>query len=199
MVVILDNLIQTIFLIYGGPTVVVCGLTAFLGKRYLDHVREKDRGEVYAELESLKNDLGKLALEHQVKFTNIYQRRAEIIAELYGLIYDTERIFTQYIANIGPKDNLYKGYELIIKVREFIEKNRIYFSESLNKIIDDNFKIFNDAVNFISFKEVVDNPEASERDIEYAKTHAKIGVKELPVLRQELIKAFRELLGTDQL
>ena len=43
-------------------------------------------------MERLRADLQKAAFEHQVRYSKIYDKRAEVIAEIYRLIAETHNI-----------------------------------------------------------------------------------------------------------
>ena len=54
------------------------------------------------EIERLKSDLSISAFEHQVKFTNLHEKQAEIIAKTYALLKDFHAKLGDYVAIFEP-------------------------------------------------------------------------------------------------
>ncbi|MDH5731054.1 MAG: hypothetical protein OEZ58_18885, partial [Gammaproteobacteria bacterium] len=86
---------ETILFAFGGNAALIAVL-GFLGKSLLEKLIEKDTERFKADLkaksdstiEQLKNALEMKATEHQIRFSNLHEKRAETIAEAYALLAD---------------------------------------------------------------------------------------------------------------
>ena len=82
---------QTILLAIGGNAALLAVL-GLLGKSLLDKLIVRDtkefesslKAKADAAIEHLKNDLQLRTIEHQVRFSRLHEKRAAVIAELYG-------------------------------------------------------------------------------------------------------------------
>jgi SHS2 domain-containing protein len=152
------------------------------------------------EIEKLKSDLSISAFEHQVKFTNLHEKQAEIVANTYGLLKDFHAKLGDYVAifePIGVKSKEERRRITADSHREFIEfysKNQIYLSKTAVALVD---KI-NDQCKGIFFEflyGIENNPSNSDTQkwLELSK-----GVKdEIPKALNELEDEFRSILGSN--
>jgi len=84
---------QTLLVAIGGNAVLILALgwlLRSLGKHYLDKDLETYKNDLTsaasANIEELKSRLQITQLEHQIRFSNLHERRANIIAEVYKLL-----------------------------------------------------------------------------------------------------------------
>ena len=141
-----------VFIAILGGNVILLMAVAFLGKTLIAHLLKKDIDNYKSELkakadiaiEQLKNELHMLAMEREVKFTKLHEKRASIIAELYSLLIETEYSMNGYINTLEENavtefvdPALNKACSNLIDVIKFINKNSIYLPESDCKVLDD--------------------------------------------------------------
>lgn len=153
------------------------------------------------EIERLKSDLSISAFEHQVKFTNLHEKQAEIIAKTYALLKDFHAKLGDYVAIFEPVGVKPKDERRVIAAKshgefiDFFSKNQIYLSKPavvlIDKINDQSKGIF---YNFLYGIEVApNNPDNSKIWLELFN-----GVKdEIPMVLGELEDEFRSILGNN--
>ena len=80
------------------------------------------------EIERLKTALQAAALEHQVRFSKLHEKRAEVLADLYKLLVEAEREALHYTYRLGKVPDDQKGQEpqAVKKLREFDSFGDIY-------------------------------------------------------------------------
>ena len=122
----------------GGGGAIVFGLSGHLGKLWADRAIENQRQEharinreVTHQLglltEQRKQALQMVALEHQVRFSKLHEKRAEVIAELYKQLVEVEKEGKLFISTKGrrlpeePVPAMTKLYELLTLSLIFIE------------------------------------------------------------------------------
>src|SRR5690606_27647479 len=84
---------QTIVLALGGNLALVAVL-GWLSKSLISQLLAKDiesfkialKSESESASEKLRHELEKAMIEHQVRFSKLHEKRAEVIAELYSLL-----------------------------------------------------------------------------------------------------------------
>ena len=85
---------------------VIAYLIRSIIKLYLTKDIEKYKAKLKhnydVEIEKLKTDLNKIALEHQVKFTKLHEKRAEVIAETYSLLKELLFRLNDYVKPFEP-------------------------------------------------------------------------------------------------
>lgn len=97
---------------------------------------------VNRKLEKFKSDLNRLAKEHEVRFSELHKKRAEVIAELFSLLhmaYESVRSLETRIKERHPEAKL----ELTAKEAKeacedailFHHRNRLYLSKELSDLI----------------------------------------------------------------
>src|SRR5712692_5646461 len=105
---------QTILLAFGGNAALLAVL-GILGKSFLDKLIVRDTKQFESDLkaksdaaiEHLKNELQLRTIEHQVRFSRLHEKRAVVIAELYGhlveAIWEAESFLSQ-VKRVGEPD-----------------------------------------------------------------------------------------------
>ncbi len=100
---------------------------------------EKYKGDLKAasdmQLEQLKSKLQLNAVEHQVRFSNLHEKRAEVIAEVYTLLYEVYTSTSRFVNNAYPTDPAHQDkyvaeYDRLFKVYELLGSRRIYLPEA---------------------------------------------------------------------
>lgn len=134
----------------------VLGATVFLARILLNQAAvrdlEKYKRQLENEVSAFKADLDKLAFEHQTKFFAMHERRAEVIAHLYGLIQEAKLRMHEMTApmQVGGKDaendRRTSAAEAYNAMADYFTKNRIYLAagsanrtQRLIKAMQDSF------------------------------------------------------------
>ena len=135
---------QTILLALGGNAVFLAVL-GFLGKSLLEKLIARDtkrfetdlKAKADAAIEQLRSDLQIRSIEHQVRFSRLHEKRATVIAELYGHLVETlweAESFLSPMEWAGEPDKKAKHQTAMNKLVEFFryfDKHRIYLPEEL--------------------------------------------------------------------
>src|SRR5215469_2732514 len=98
-----QEVIVTVFTTIGGGAVFL-GAAAYLIKTALNQrllldsegFKAQLKASADTEIERLKVSLQMSALEHEVRFSKLHEKRAEVIAELYGRLMEISRLVRQY-------------------------------------------------------------------------------------------------------
>lgn len=93
-------------------------------------------------IESLRSELRRTAVEHEVRFSRLHQRRAEVIERLYKLLvvalWDTETAASplEWVDNPGKRQQGIDAQNSIARFFRFFDKNRLFLPESLCQVIE---------------------------------------------------------------
>jgi len=71
----------------GGASLIVVGASAWLGKVWANRLMQEDIAKHNEVLANLNSNLKKLEAEHQVRFSRLHEKQAEVIATLYDRLY----------------------------------------------------------------------------------------------------------------
>jgi hypothetical protein len=214
MMTLVDYLITIV-----GSSVVVGGV-AYLAKdflrqyfaRDLEHyknqlTREADdrKHELTKELEKFKRELDGLMAERQTRFSLMHQKRAEVIAKLYGLISPAERSMKRVTALLREpysdkeeeakrqteeRDEAAKTY---IALQEYLDTHRIYLSEDTAKVFDQLLSQLYDA--YIQYTASQRRSHSGSVDQKQWVEAWKRATQDVPRLKVALEKEFRRILG----
>lgn len=128
----------------------ITSVIVWLGKliitKSFDAKAEEYKSELTKEVEKYKNELSQVSLEHQIKFSNLHEQRAEIIKFFFSEIVKLEGLLIHATAiNQGPEfmTDVQRDNDAIDHIRELInyfDLNRIFFSKSTVDKVDAIFK-----------------------------------------------------------
>lgn len=135
---------ETILLAFGGNAALIAVL-AFAGKTLLEKLIARDTKRFESDLKSksdfaiehLKNELQLKTIEHQVRFSRLHEKRANVIAELYGHVVETlweAESFLSHMEWAGEPSKEEKHRTAMGKLVEFFrffDKHRIYLPEAV--------------------------------------------------------------------
>ena len=144
---------------YLGSGTVLIGMVAWLVRSLFIHILNRDveihkillKAENDRNLEQLKTQLQLKAFEHEIKYSKLHNRRAEVIAELYTKIRSVQLtsfpLFDEYISGHNDVEFTQNEKITIVKFRsvfrelnELYIRNRIFFKEQtclkIDKMID---------------------------------------------------------------
>lgn len=127
-----------------GSTAVISALflsaVTFLTKSVINHLLTRDaekfkaqlKADADIEIEKLKNSLQMVAVEHQVRFSKLHEKRAEIIADLYARLVEAERIGDHFVkVDSWDDEKRRESYEAthqnLLELYYFVEKHSLYF------------------------------------------------------------------------
>jgi hypothetical protein len=136
-------------IVYIAKAIFNKSLDAFVDtrKHSLDKEMENHRNKLLRETEEFKTDLSKLLIQHQIKFSKLYEERALVIKSIFTSTYDLQQKLQQLTTvGQGPEwatdttrvNEAKKEYN---ELREFFEKNRIFFEESICQKIDSTIQL----------------------------------------------------------
>lgn len=135
---------QTILLAFGGNAALLAVL-GLLAKSLLEKLITRDTRRFEADLkaksdaaiEHLRSDLQLRSIEHQVRFSRLHEKRASVIAELYGHLVETlseAESFLSPMEWLGEPDKAEKHRIAMNKLVDFFryfDKHRIYLPEEM--------------------------------------------------------------------
>lgn len=168
-----------------------------------------------AALQKYNNNLEIIKIEHQIKFSKIYEEKAEKVKELYQSLYELEK--SLYILTTCFQGPEWSGPERTLQsiekrniCLELLEKNRIYFTDSFSDILNGTFLECNDVIAKMQdakFREQIQR-EASKSGVP---ANFKDGKRALDIWTEQeekvlndirnrrvaLVAEFRNILGVD--
>jgi hypothetical protein len=157
-----------------------------------------------AEIERLKSSLQMQNLEHQVRFSKLHERRAEVIAEVYArlvTLFHQGRLFvvSSGWAKEGQEANFAKIHQTLRDFLSFVEKNRIYIPIAACGLLDNITSTMHSAVINVGVYGGVEYPnEETRNEINDVFMKAfKTFEEEIPEAKKALDRKFREILGDD--
>ncbi len=191
-------------------TATVASVVAFLARSALGQFLRKDL-EVYRErlkfesareLEGLRVDLERVALEHRVRFTQLQERRAEIISAVFAND-KVHRTFRWWTSRGGPRtserhirEREKEAAEAFGAFTEHYWTHAIWLAEDTCRLLDQVVDTFHDAyIDMTLFTESKRLPE--DRD-DWRSARDTV-LREIPPARTALDRRFRELLGVSGL
>ncbi len=133
----------TIICIFLGK-IIINKLADSVVERYKNELQkdtEQFRYSLNLKTEEFKNELNLTAIEHQVRYSKLYEERGEIIKKMYNLLLDLGEsmlmLTTEHQGKDWGKDPEREGNvdNAINDLRQHLEQNRLFFSiELCNKI-----------------------------------------------------------------
>src|SRR5687767_12038505 len=133
-----------------GTTAIVVGASAWFTKAVITHFLSR-KIEVYKielksesdkRIEEVKSQLQIMAQEHQIVFSRLHEKRAEIVAESYTLIHEVYTKAVRLGADVfheglgTPKPRTKEIFDDCLKFYDFFQSRRIYFSEEVCTLMD---------------------------------------------------------------
>ncbi len=160
------------------------------------------------ETERLRSQLNITATEHQVRFSRLHNKRAEVIAELYGLLvqayWDTSS-FVSLVEWSGEPDKKQKyvtAMNAIADFFRFFDKNRIYLPESICEKLESFVQAMrHKAIGFgvyVRYDDADMSPESLEKKHNAWTEAWEYFEKEVPSARTALERELRNILGGEQ-
>ena len=188
---------ETVLTAVGGSAVLI-GAVAWLVRSLMLHLLSKD-------LETFKGQLQLAAFEHQVRFTQLHERRASILADLYSKIVQLHHAATNFVkwyasANDDEKkqrlDQLWLAAD---DYQSYFEKHLIYFDQPTCDKVDSLNGALSRATSVLAvFTHEGKGVTVTEEDIlkEWEKAMTAMD-QEIPQLKRSIENCFRAILGVE--
>ncbi len=165
------------------------GALAWLARSVIKYFIDRD-------LEKFKSNLEKMAFEHQIRFSTLHEKRAQIIAELHSRLYDFQWAVSAFLRDFhknNENDKTKSVRELdnkSYKFKDYFDKHRIYFTENICSTVDELVDILYSA--YVPL-EIRDRSDDKLKQVwgECADTV----LKKYPAIRASLENDFRIILG----
>lgn len=203
---------QTILLAFGGNAALLAVL-AFVGKTLLEKLIVRDtkrfesdlRARSESAIEHLKNTLQLKTIEHQVMFSRLHEKRADVIAELYGKLveslWEAESFFSvmEWAGEPNKQEKHIIAMEKLVEFFRFFDKNRIYLPEEIcnlleKLVLDVRSHVIRFGV-YVRFNEDNLNAHTSEQKDKAWNDGWNAIKNQVPPARKVLEDEFRTLLG----
>jgi len=172
---------------------VAAGVIAWLIRTISQKVLNKD-------LEKFKHELK----QEQIKASKLYDKRLQVIEDVYNLLEDFDQKMRSLTSPMEMAGDLPKEKKLKIageageKFRDYYSKKRIYFNERISNLLDKINKEFISAwIDFTMYppgKDILGGRDAKEKWEWWIKAWKKV-TEEIPRIKEEIEREFRELLG----
>ena len=203
---------QTILLAFGGNAALLAVL-GVLGKSLLDKLILRDtkqfendlKAKSDAAIEHLKNELQIRTIEHQVRFSRLHEKRASVIAELYGhlveALWEAESFLSpmEWAGEPNKKEKHQQAMNKLVELYRYFDKHRIYLPhevcaslEALVQNVRSQVIKFGVWVRYEDYQ-LTNDSHAKKND---AWDSGWDAIKnEVPIARKSLEDEFRALLG----
>jgi hypothetical protein len=208
----------------GGGGVIVVSLSGYLGKVWADRALEKQRQE-YARLnleltqqlalvtERVKSALQIRAAEHQVRFSQLHEKRAEVLADIYEQLVDAEYQGRRFVYVEGFPASMTLTQEQSEARREarqeiqsamsdlslFIEKRQIYLPASMCALLKTHLDNMSTHVygagSYGSLHAFTPDQQMQQERV--CSAACKAFSQELPAARRALEEEFRKMLDAE--
>jgi len=177
-----------------GIFAIGAGLLAYIARLSIQQYFDK-------QLESYQSELDK----EQVKFSDLHDRRAEVIDEFYSMLVEFDedmRALVDPMAFRGEssrKEKIETAAESGEELRRYYLKNKIYFSpdvcETMDELLGEYRDMFHD-FSIAKLHDVEDSlPDESERITQWQENWKALTEDDIPGLKAQLENQFRDLLG----
>ncbi len=208
-----SEIITIIMTSVGGSAILFAAL-AWVTKSIINHFLSKDIEKFKHRLENksqkemmhLQSSLQQYVFEHQVLFSKLHERRANIMAEIYGKLYEFYWAACAFLKHYHSSDNT-KKTALLTKLekegdefKDFFDKHRIYFNEETCSLIDKLVDSLNEAYIPLGMYVEENSPTNREKshEREVWRKGADIMMKRVPMIISSLESSFRQILGVNQ-
>ncbi len=189
---------QAILVAFGGNAALLLVL-GFLGRSLLSNALDKD-------LEKFKGQLQLAATEHEIRFSRLHEKRAEVIAELYKLLvkatWEAESFTSpmEWVGEPDKKEKYISATNAIAEYFRFFDQHRIYISPNLCAQLEDfAMKLRAPVIQFgvwVRHEHLTDKA-AEQKNNAWDSAWASVK-NDVPQLRVAIEAEFRMLLGSDE-
>jgi len=184
---------------------VVVFLSKSVLKLWLDKDLETHRANLArqsaGEVEKLRAQLPQVALEHEVRFTRLHERRAVILTHIYArldVLHDAFRLWTSRFRRAGTpsQPELWKkATEAYNAMTSYYFPRAIWLDREtcdlLNAVVDKFRAVYEEFT-------LMPSSEGFPQNVEAWDNAAKAVLQEIPAARHQLERRFRAMLGVEQ-
>jgi len=207
-----QNILLTVFAGIGGSAMILA-IVAWLVKTTITawiardaeafKTRLKANGDI--EIEKLKNSLGMVAIEHEVRFSKMHEKRGEVIEALYKklthVFWHGQRFVLTSENNPSDyqKEEFAKMRNELTETFTFIEEHRIYLPESVCALVDKHLGQVRRTVFAAGVYGRIENPNErtyQQSNDAFEKAYANFET-DIPAARKTLETAFRQMIGVE--
>ena len=186
---------QSLLVAFGGNAALVLVL-GFLGRSLMSSVLAK-------EVEKFKAELHIVAVEHQVRFSKLHEKRAEVLAEIYSLLVAASWAATnfaspmQWTGDPDKKTQRATAANAIADYYRFFDQHRVWLPAKLCDPLEAFARQLRTPVIQLGVYLEIEHPnEQTRKETAEVWTKAWESVeKDSPKLRAAIEGEFRELLG----
>jgi hypothetical protein len=171
--------------------------------RDAEEFKTKLQTDADAQMEHLKTSLQMTALEHQVRFSKLHEKQAEVIAEVYSQVVIVSRNATRFIMTSegSPIEELRANYKAtttdIDKLIVMIDTRRIYIPANACELLDK----FSRAMGRTVFSAGAparfnsQDPRVQQANYDALTKAMNVAASDFPIILSELEQEFRRILG----
>ena len=186
---------QSLLVAFGGNAALLLVL-GVLGRSFMSTVLTKD-------IERFKADLHIVAMEHEVRFSKLHEKRAEVLAELYKLLvaatWETTTFSTpfQFGGEPDKKTQYVNAINAIAGYFRFFDQHRIWLPAELCAPLEAFARKLRSPTIEIGVYLSIPHPneQTIKEQIEAYRKALDLVEKDIPNLRNAIDAEFRTLLG----
>jgi hypothetical protein len=204
---------ETILLALGGNAAFLAVL-GWLGKSLLERLIVRDtkrfeadlRAKSDAAIEHLKNELQLKTIEHEIRFSRLHEKRAEVIAELYGhlveALWEAESFVSpiEWAGELSKKEKYIRARNQLVDLNQYLGKHMIYLPQevctSLGELISEVHIQIETYDTYVRLDQATLDHDANMERREKLTSGWNAIKKEVPRARRSLENEFRLLLGS---
>ena len=173
---------------------------------------EAHKSSLAKDVETFKSNLQLATIEHQIRFSKLHDKRAEVIQDLYRKLVALDTVIHSVFKKFRKdgeaslEEKVRKYGRLHNELNEFFPPNRIFFSSETCRVIDDLLFLSRDTYFDITTYPI--DPESSEykygpRDLlnerhEYWEKARQAFETDIKNLKEQLETQFRTMLGVKE-
>lgn len=205
---------ETIVLSVGGNAALLAVL-GWLARSLLGQLVAKDLERFKSELasassaasEQLKHQLQLVAQEHQVVVSKLHEKRAQVVAEAYGLLVEVQWSAQDFVSPMelegepSKKEKYVAAMNKSAEFYRFFDKNRIYLPATLCQRIDEFLRAMRSKVigfGVYARREDADLPEQSlNKKYDAWFDASEYFNSEVPRAREALEQELRTIIGAE--
>lgn len=203
---------QTILFAFGGNAALLAVL-GFLGKSILDKLIVRDTKQFESDLkaksdaaiEHLRNELQLKTIEHQVRFSQLHEKRAAVIAELYGhlveALWEAESFLSpmEWAGEPTKREKHQHAMNKLVELYRYFDKHRIYLPPEVCASLETLIRnVRSQVIKFgvwVRYEDHQLTDESSTKKYEAWDSGWDAIQKLIPEARTRLENEFRALLG----
>jgi hypothetical protein len=180
--------------------------------RAIDAGGDAYKNRLASELEVHKSNLDMMKIQYQIQYSTLNEKRGEIIAKLYSVLYDLEQDLMYYTSLaqgaewVSDMERDKKAMKTFSETKEIFEKNRIYFSENLCNKLENVLIEREEVIKNMRKAKIIATHIGQTKEIQIGDTKKpmEIWMKQEEIAREEIVESrkqladeFRSLIGVE--